>query len=305
MKIRQVLCPVDFSETSRKALRYAGAIATWYEAVLHVMHVIPDPSASNVALASAVPATVAEQIRAAADAALKDFVDKADLSAPLAGLHIRSGSPAAEILEYASRTNPDLLILGTHGRSGLSHLLVGSNAERVVAHASCPVMTIPPHAREVRSPAFAQFKRILAACDFSEASNHALTYGTSLAQENDASLTLLHVIEALSNEDALAAADQRTIEYVDQRKRDARESLRLLAARDTHAACETHERVELGSPARTILYVAAEIQADLIVMGAQGRGPLGVMLFGSTTQTVLQRAACPVLTARAPQSFGD
>ncbi len=305
MKIKQVLCPVDFSETSRRALRYAGAIATWYEAVLHVMHVIPDASASNAALASAAPATVAEQIHAAADAALKNFVDEADLSAPLAALNIRSGSPAAEILEFAQHTNADLLILGTHGRSGMSHLLVGSTAERVVAHASCPVLTIPPYAREVLSPAVAQFKRILAACDFSEASNHALTYGTSLAQENDASLTLLYVIDALSNEDALAAADQRTNEYIARRKRDARESLRLLAARDTHAACETLERVELGSPARTILNVAAEIQADLIVMGAQGRGPLGVILFGSTTQTVLQRATCPVLTARAAESFGD
>ncbi len=305
MKITRVFCPVDFSETSRKALRYAGAIATWYEAVLDVMHVIPDPVGSSRAVGSAVSADVASQMRAAADAALQRFVDDADLSAQLAGLSVHTGTPATEIIEYARSTKPDLLVLGTQGRSGLSHLLVGSTAERVVAHASCPVMTIPPHAREVRSPAYAQFKRIVAACDLSAASSHALEYAISLAQENEASLTLLNVLEMLSGEDALASADQRTIEYIDQRRRHAREALQQLAARDTCAACETIERVELGPPARTILRVAEELSADLIVMGAQGHGPWGVMIYGSTTQTVLRRAACPVLTARAPATIGD
>jgi nucleotide-binding universal stress UspA family protein len=305
MNIKRVFCPVDFSDTSRKALRYAGAIATWYEAVLDVVHVVPDPGGTRKAVSAAVAADTAAQMRAAADAALQKFVDDADLSARLAGLHVLSGTPSAEILEYARCHKPDLLVIGTQGRSGLSHLMIGSNAERVVAHASCPVMTIPPHAREVRSPALAQFKRIVAACDFSAASNHALTYGISLAQENDASLTLLHVIETLAGEDALATADQRTIEYIDQRKRDARKALRALAARDTSAACETLERVALGVPARTILRIAAELHADLLVMGAQGHGPLGVMLFGSTTQTALRRADCPVLTARAPAAIGD
>jgi nucleotide-binding universal stress UspA family protein len=305
MNIKRVFCPVDFSDTSCKALRYAGAIATWYEAVLDVVHVIPDPSGARKAVAAAVSAETAAHLRSAADAALQQFVDDADLSAQLAGLHVLSGTPSAEIIEYARCHRPDLLVIGTQGRSGLSHLVLGSNAERVVAHASCPVMTIPPHAREVRSPAFAQFKRILAACDFSAASNHALEYGISLAQENDASLTLLHVIETLADKDALAAADQRTIEYVNRRKRDACKVLRALAARDTSAACETIERVELGVPPRTILRVAAELNADLLVMGAQSHGPFGVMLFGSTTQTTLRRAACPVLTARAPVAIGD
>ena len=78
-----------------------------------------------------------------------------------------------------------------------------------------------------------------------------------------------------------------------------------LAARDTCQACETTDRVGLGAPARVVLNVAAELHADLIVMGAQSHGPLGVMLYGSTTQTVLRRAACPVLTTRAPAALGD
>jgi len=267
--------------------------------VLHVVHVVPDPAAAAAATASVLPAEVVAQLRAAANAALHDFIDEADLSAPLAGQSVRVGNPAEEILEYATDMRPDLIVMGTHGRSGLKHLLLGSTAERVVARAPCPVLTIPREAHEARSPALVQFKRILCACDFSPASTHALEYGVSLAQENLGSLTLLHVIETLSADEALAAADQRVIEYVERRRQDACEALRKLAARDTCEACETCERVELGSPAHTILRVASEIHADLIVMGAQGHGPSGRTLFGSATQTVLRRATCPVLTARA------
>jgi nucleotide-binding universal stress UspA family protein len=124
-------------------------------------------------------------------------------------------------------------------------------------------------------------------------------YGVSLAQENDASLTLLHVIDTVPDEPALASADAQTVEYTDQRKRDARAALGVLAKkRDSCEACETCERVELGAPARTILTIASQMAADLIVMGTQSHGPLGVMLFGSSTQMVLRHAACPVLTVR-------
>lgn len=305
MDIKRVLCPVDFSDTSRKALQYAGAIATWHEAVLEVMHVMPDPAASREALASAVPADVTARLRAAADAALARFVDDAGISARLAGLIVHSGTPTAEILEQARATTPDLLVLGTHGRSGLSHLLIGSTAERIVAHAACPVMTVPPQAAEIRSPAYAQFKRIVAACDFSPSSARALACAVSLAQENDATLTLVHAIELFTNEEALAAADQQTIEYIEQRRRSAQHALHQLVARETSRACETLEHVELGPAARTILNVALVTHADLIVMGAQSHGLPGSLIYGSTTQTVLRRAACPVLTARAPAAIGD
>jgi nucleotide-binding universal stress UspA family protein len=303
MKITRVCCPVDFSDTSRKALRYASAIATWYDAVLDVLHVMPDLIVTPDVLAGA--PDISFQMRAATDAAFKEFVDDADISARLAGLFVDRGTPSTQILKHARETHPDLLVLGTHGRTGLGHLLLGSQAERVVAHAGCPVMTIPPHAHEVRSPAFAQFKRIVAACDFSDSSNHALAYATSLAQENDATLTLLHVVDVVADQPLLAAANPRAIASIDRLTAQAHETLQQLAARDTSQACETVDRVELGPAAPTILRVADEVHADLIVMGAQSHGAVGVLVYGSTTQTVLRRAACPVLTARAPAAAGD
>ncbi len=298
MTITRVLCPVDFSDTSRKALRYAVAVATRYDAVLHVLHVMPDPTAVAVPAMSAVPAQIASQIQAASAASLCDFIDRADTNTSLGARIVRTGIPVAEILGYADEIAPDLIVIGTHGRTGFSHLLMGSTAERVVARAASPVLTIPHHAPEVRSPAMVPFKRILCACDLSPAANHAMEYGVSFAQDNDASLTLLHVIETISEDEALAAGDHRVVEYVKRRKQHACAMLRTLAFRDTCAACEVHECVTLGAPAPTILRAAADTHADLIVMGAQGHGGLGALVFGSTTQTVLRRATCPVLTAR-------
>jgi nucleotide-binding universal stress UspA family protein len=299
MKITRVFCPVDFSDTSRKALRFAGAIATWYEAVLHVVHIVPDLEASAAATASVVPGEAIGQMRAAANAELRAFVDDAALSAPLAGQCVRVGQPVEGILEYATDMKPDLIVMGTHGRSGLSHVLLGSTAERVVLRAPCPVLTIPRDAHEVKSPALVRFTRILCACDFSPASARASEYAMSLAQENQAQLTLLHVIETISETEALAAADQRLIEYIDRRTLDALDALRNLTAQDRCEHYETCERIEFGSPAQTILRVASHMHADLIVMGVQGCGSVGRMLFGSATQTVLRRATCPVLAARA------
>jgi nucleotide-binding universal stress UspA family protein len=299
MAIKTVLCPVDFSDTSRKALRHAAAVATWYEAVLHVVHVIADPSGSAVSTATLVPVEATTDLRARAGAAVREFVDASDISKTPAREVVRTGDPAAEILEYSRDISPDLLVMGTHGRTGLRHALMGSTTERVVQHAASPVLTIPRDAGQVRSPALIQFKRILCACDFSPSSDRAVDYARSLAQENYACLTLLHTVETLVDAQAIAAADQRVVEYVQSRTQDAHARLHALAAADTSDSCETSERVELGAPAQTILRIADELHADLIVMGAQGHVGIGVVLFGSTTHTVLRRATCPVLTARA------
>src|SRR6266542_1407717 len=170
MTINRVLCPVDFSDTSRKALRHAAAVATWYDAALHVVHVIVDPSGSAVAAVSALPTGAAADIQHRADAALKEFIEAADLCTRPAHRAVRAGNAVAEILEYARDTTPDLIVLGTHGWTGLQHALLGSTAERVVQHATIPVLTIPRDAHAVPSPALVQFKRILCACDFSPSS---------------------------------------------------------------------------------------------------------------------------------------
>ena len=108
---------------------------------------------------------------------------------------VERGDACSEILRQAIDRKADLIVMGTHGRTGLRHVLLGSVTEKIIRNASCPVLVVPPHAAAVGGDASAVFKRIVCATDFSKPSGAALTYALALAQEADARLTLLHAIE--------------------------------------------------------------------------------------------------------------
>ena len=100
-----------------------------------------------------------------------------------------------EILAQADRLQSNLVVMGTHGRSGFERLFLGSTAEKVLRKARCPVMTVPPKAPDAMASGLAPFKRIVCGIDFSKSSHVALDYAMSLAQENGAALAVVHVIE--------------------------------------------------------------------------------------------------------------
>jgi nucleotide-binding universal stress UspA family protein len=302
MNIERILCPVDFSPLSQLALHHAASVASWYGAHVDLLHVIVEPLPPWSPRMGPAPAPVADDVRLQIAAALHEWAAELDLHESRVSEAVAVGAPPARIVEHASATRADLIVLGTHGRSGVQQFLLGSTAERVVSLASCPVLTIPPRAHEPPSASHVQFKRILCAVDFSPASLRAFQHGVSLAQENDGRLTLLHAFETLTESEAHASAHFRVAEYVRTRKGELREQLQALVTTDARAWCEAEALVELGLAAPTILRVARDIGADLIVMGAQGHSGLGLRLFGSATQTVVRRAVCPVLTARAEES---
>ncbi len=298
MRIQRVLCPVDFSEFSRRALHHAHAVAAWYEAALDVLHVLPDVIPPVMPSMTPVPGPTSEIIKSDREAALRDFVAESGVTRP-ACQAVLFGPPARTIVSYARDRRADLIVMGTHGHTGLERLLVGSTAERVVHDAECPVLTIPKGADEPGSSDRVRFTHVLVAVDHSPASLRALRLALSLAQENQAAVTLLHVVEMLSDEEARTVGHYRIAEYVQARRQDALDQLKALDLEGAESWCSVNQIVELGDAGRTILRVAGERGADLIVMGAQGRGALGRLLLGSATQTVVRRAACPLLTMRA------
>ncbi len=298
MDIRQVLCPVDFSDTSDKALHHAAAIARWYGAELHALHAIV-PMSPPLAVGASLPQTIGVESQDAAEQSLRQLLDQVGIAPGTAREVVCPGAPVATILDYAREQQIDLIVLGTHGLSGLDRLLLGSVAERVLHHAPCPVLTIPRFAPDAASTSPVRFRHIVSAVDFSPGSIHALELAWSLAKENDAELTLVHVLEMLSPQDAVAAAHYHVSEYVAQRKRDACRELQALIPTDVREWCRPSAQVEIGAAAQTILRVADERGADLIVMGTQAHGALGTLFMGSATQTVVRRATCPVLTVRA------
>jgi universal stress protein A len=169
----------------------------------------------------------------------------------------------------------------------------------VLHKVTCPVLTIPEAGDEPGSADRVRSTHVLCAVDFSPSSRAALAQGLSFAEENEAKVSVLHVLEPLSKDEAVAAWLTPLGELVQRRRDEALDQLHTFLPGELHAGSELARLVELGGAARTILRVADEINADLIAMGVRGRTALGRILIGSTTDTVVRHAACPVLTARA------
>lgn len=291
--IRRILCPVDFSDFSASVLAYAAAFAKLFGSEVTVLHVSaaempPAGSATNPAGLLQVPD------------ARKSITDELQLwLAPLSstGVTLRTqvaeGNTAAEIVRHAAGHDIDLVVMGTHGRSGFDRLTLGSVAEKVLRKATCPVLTIPPGA--ARRAADASIRRILCPSDFSIWSDHAMDFALSLANRAGAAVTALHVVETIDARPELSGA------MADLQKRRCETELRFLeevnAGRAGGGAITN--AVTLGRPYLEILRMAEERAIDLIVMGVRGRGPVDMALFGSTTNHVVRRATCPVVTVRA------
>jgi len=298
--IDRILCPVDFSEFSAPALERAVRLGEWFGARVEVLHVIPSlpfvmPAAMGIAAYYPDPIEVTAAQRQQVTRNLGDLVEPfLDGGAPIV-TKVLEGEPWRVILDEAKGVPADLLVIGTHGRSGFEQLLLGSVTEKVLRRAPCPVLTVG----KVRSPARKGplFRRILCAADLTQASQQTLDVALSLATENDAQITLLHVMETLSGDDTAwlyaPAPEARPPRH--ELVAQARTELRKAVPDPVRIFCEVTERVETGSPWSEILRVAEQMDAELIVMGAHATGAVGRMLFGSTTSQVVRRAHCPVL----------
>lgn len=294
MRITRVLCPIDFSETSQHALDHAVAIATWYKAKLTLLHVfvtLPTIDAPPLVLDDANRESLEKSIRTMAAGVPADVpvdvrVEQAE--------HVHS-----EILDQLAATHADLLVLGTHGRSGFQRLFLGSVTEKVIRKATCPTLVVPPRSSDIPRGSPVQFKRILCAIDFSESSLSALAYALNMAEEADAQLTLLHVIEMPPELKGNAMAPDFDIGLLHAAAdAEARRRLHDLVPDQARSYCTVETAVVEGRPYRRLLQRAAEDRVDLIVMGVLGRGAIDLLFFGSTTHHVIRGATCPVLIVR-------
>jgi nucleotide-binding universal stress UspA family protein len=302
IEIRRILCPVDFSDFSRRALDHAIAIARWYDAsvtALYVFSPAPVPTFGHgPVVLEPIILTSPDRDQLLAD--VGRFIAEQQPSGVVVDAVLREGNAAPGIVGQATSMGADLLVIGTHGRSGFERVVLGSVTERVLRKAPCPVLTVP---RQLANAGGVVYKRLLCPVDFSETSVRALEYALSLAREADGLLTVLHV---QAHEDeypldmALAGYDAATTLGEFRRSREA--SIRRRLDELAPAAgeyCTVERLVTHGKPWREVLRQADERQSDVIVMGVQGRGPADLFLFGSTTQHVVRGASCPVLTIRS------
>jgi nucleotide-binding universal stress UspA family protein len=303
IEIRRILCPIDFSDTSRRALDHALAVARWYHASVTVLHmhqvtapVYVAPYIGPEALQSIV---LTDLERTQLVTALNEYVaaDRTASGVAIVTTLDESIDVPAAILSYAASTRADLVVLGTHGRSGFQRLVLGSVTEKVLRRTGCPVLTVPPGAADAVPRELVSIQHILCPIDFSPGSRVALDYAVSLAQQARARLTVLHVVELPA--DALEPPNSALVNYRATCFEQARAHMKGLMRATAPLAGAAADMVIEGRAYRQILQVAAEQQSSLIVMGVQGRAAVDMLFFGSTTNHVVRQATCPVLTLRA------
>jgi nucleotide-binding universal stress UspA family protein len=285
VRLRTVLHPTDFSDGARRALELAVDLAVEHGATLHLFHAvllhgIEDPARKTEELDA-----LAETTRLMASRATE--VQGHEPRIAVETSHARGVFAAESILARATEIGPDLIVMGTHGRSGLSKLLMGSTAEKVLRHATCSVVTVRPDIHASRGP----FRSLLVPVDFSESSGRALDAARKMAP--DTTLHLHHVVEPIPP--IYYSGDVTSMLALDGGLRNRVEE-KLREWSGDHPRARLH--ITEGSPAAEIVRVAEQIPADLIVMSTRGLTGLEHVLVGSVTERVCRLAKVPVLTVR-------
>jgi len=300
-RIANILCPVDFSEFSRCALDRAVRIARLHKAVLTAVHVVEPDEPDGDAATSAANARRRRDERS--EKMIRFVGAETTLDVQIRREVVEGPSVAREILVQAGRLSADLIVMGTHGRSGVERLLLGSIADKVTRLSHIPVLTVP---RSDTEPCGCPpFRTILCAIDFSEASQAALRYVSSLIEEPGSHVMILHVVELLPvvREPCTPSPFDLAPKLADI-EAAAHRLVHKTVPPELKACADVEEIVAEGKPYVAILDTATERKADLIVLGAHGPGALDRLRYGSTTSHVVRRASCPVLTVRQAVEVG-
>jgi len=280
--IQRILCPIDFSDHSREAVDHALALARWCGAEITAVFVLPIAPAGRPASANA---GTEPGVRGAIAEDLARFVRAGRTPEVRVWMSLQTGDVAEAILAEAARIPADLIVMGTHGRSGVDRWMLGSVTDEVLRRASCPVLTVSS-APPARAAARGHGPGILCALDLSEGSARTADFAFTLAGLTRAPVTLLHVMESG------ARGGGRAADGVAHR-------LGEIAGAHRMPAQAVEEVVAAGPPRRAILRAAAKSGAGLIVIGL--RDPVGPRAcLGSTAEHVVRHARVPVLTVRGP-----
>jgi nucleotide-binding universal stress UspA family protein len=297
MKIERILLATDFSGWARRAEDYACSLAASWRIPLTVMTVLEFPPGLNPDYP--VNQQYLTHRMGEVTGQLAEFKTRVGRRGIVVATRMATGIPSEEINAAALAEGSELIVMGTRGKTGLAHVLLGSTAERVIRTAPCPVLAV--HMEQSDAPledVGVTLDRILVPVDFSDCSLDALEYAAVVAQQAKASVELLHVLEPLSYglDFTLGHAGER-----EQKRERLTKRLQDLSAALTAAGIAVTSHVRGGLPPDSILDDARTRPTDLIVMGTHGRRGLSRVMSGSVTEAVLRRARCPVLTVRSPK----
>lgn len=306
---RRILVPTDFSEQAAYALGYAVEIARATGADIDVLHVAPPLPPVSAPLPESTTMQVdawQETIKAREASARKDLDTHVAPYREDVGIHLHwaEGDPPHVFRSHALEYAVDLVVVGSHGRTGFRRALLGSIAERAARLSPSPVLIVREHTRpEVVQPeALPPFppKCIVVPTDFSETSRHGLEYAASLARRTGAKVKLLHVLPALGTQ-PLGWADAAPTALWSEATRQRVERIRVQMSRETEtllAGLDVKLDYTEGVEATEIAAAARTHDCDLIVLASHGRSGLSRALLGSVAERTARLAPCPVLIVK-------
>jgi nucleotide-binding universal stress UspA family protein len=280
MRIKTILCPIDFGPAAVRATNYAASFAGMYGAKVHLLHVVTPPPTGEYEYATT-RAEIIKSIEEASFLEMKTAAEKLEAKGIAVQIDMRTGDVHETIKQHISFVQPDFIVMGTHGRHGITRWFMGSLTESLMRNSPVPLLTISPQMKS--EPAF---RRILVTTDFSSGTADALDYAYCIAQDNGSEITLLHVIDtnmALS------------IKYGNFLMEVARTALEHLSPPDVRNGCNVSTEVQEGSPYQVILRTLQRVKPDLLVMNIHAKGILDRALHRNTAERVVRTAPCPVM----------
>ncbi|WP_256300602.1 universal stress protein [Haloarchaeobius salinus] len=285
----EILVPTDGSECATAAVGYAEDLARHYDAAVHVLHVVDSRTAENV------PQQEERGLRAEAIVEeVTEEVEAADLEVEGA---VRTGVPHRTILEYVEKNDIDLVVMGTHGRTGVERYLLGSVTEKVLRRSDVPVLTVrDTDDGSVHYP----FESVLIPTDGSDAADAAADVGLDVAARYGSEVHVVSVVDAFS-----MGLDVRSQLMTDALEDAAAEAVESIAGRADDSVARVEKTVGYGRPYRKLRRYVEENDIDLVVMGTHGRTGLERYLIGSVTEKIVRTSPVPVLTVRDPDLDAD
>lgn len=280
-----ILLPVDGSEHTAKIVHHAAELAQWTEAKIQVVFVA-DTTRDSLTV---VDGNVVDALEREGEPIVSDVASELDSLGVEHGTDIVQGSPAPTIVDYAERYDYDLIVLPTHGRTGISRYLLGSVTEKVVRLSDVPVLTARMQSDEQLT---FPYENILVATDGSPASNAAAKHGLALAAALDATVHVLSVVD-----DTSLGPDVRSVLSTDELERPAIEAVEGVDAEaGAYELPDVRTNVEHGSPAAVIREYIETSDIHAVVMGSSGRRGVDRILLGSVAEKTVRSAPVPVIT---------
>jgi len=303
---RKILLPTDFSPCANAALHQAVTIAERFQGSVTMLHVVAvhESDRGKIESVFSEDSKSYDHIMTSAEEMLHTKEGMIETPVLIEKVLRRGISPTNEIISYADEHKPDLIVMGTHGRTGIRRLIMGSVAEKIIRLSECPIMTVRCGSDGKESP-YPNYRSILLPIDFGDTSVNALWKAAELARSYGAFLTLLHVAEPIDLSGYRKDGDISEEDFLDDQLDSAEKALHEFTSNAPLEGIEVYTRVVQGRPGRKIIEYADEEGIDLIIIPSLGKSGLERLLMGSTVNKVVHRANCPVMVLKKEEALPE